>query len=100
MSDHCGLFFDVDMSTLFDEVLFNTLPAQFRKLQSSHLKRVVEYNRLIEKQWDDHKIEEKLDKIKFTIRRDGVTADIIDRINNLDQQITDIMRNSEKNAQQ
>ena len=51
LSDHRGIFFDIDSSMLFDEQLYNIEPARFRKLQSSNLKRVKEYTKLIEREW-------------------------------------------------
>ena len=44
LSDHRGIFIDIDMAMLFDEELHQIQPSQFRRLQSSHIKRVTKYN--------------------------------------------------------
>ena len=98
MSDHRGIFFDVDSSLIFDEQLYQIEPAKFRKLQSSNLKRVQEYNKFMQQEWDKHKIDERLQKLSDAIKRDGMTDDHAKRLNNIDQQITEIMRFSEKNC--
>ena len=98
LSDHRGIFFDLDMGSLFDEELHATMPAQFCRLQSSQVKRVVEYNKLFQKEWDHHKIDKKLDSIAMSIKSQGPTEDNVLRLNNLDSQITDIMKYSEKNC--
>ena len=96
LSDHRGLFFDIDSSMLFDEQMHNTEPAKLRKLQSSNMKRVREYHKMIQREWETHKIETRLQKIADTIKRDGMTDENLTRLNNIDQQLTDIMRFSEK----
>ena len=96
LSDHRGMFFDLDMSLLFDEVLHNTVPAHFRRLQSSIIKRVKAYNKKLKHQWDHHKIDEKLASIIRAINAEGPTPALIKRLNNLDSQISDIMKSSEK----
>ena len=96
LSDHRGLFFDLDSAILFEEKLHQVEPAKFRRLQSSNMKRVKEYHRLLEDEWKNHKIDERLQKIADTIKRDGMTNENLKRLNNIDNQITDIMRHSEK----
>ena len=98
MSDHRGLFFDLDMETLFEEKLKEIEPAKFRKLQSSHIRRVQTYNKLIEEEWDNHKIDRRLDSIADDFKKDGPTVENVKRLNDLDQHITDIMRYAEKNC--
>ena len=96
LSDHRGIFFDLDMRLLFDEELYSTVPAQFRRLQSSNVKSVQQYNKLFTQEWDKHRIDNRLETILMRIKKEGPTAELIKRLNNIDTQITEIMRFSEK----
>ena len=98
MSDHRGMFFDVDMEMLFEEKLKDIEPAKFRKLQSSNVKRVQEYHKLIKDEWDNHKIDARLGSIADDFKKDGPTEANVKRLNDLDRHITDIMRYGEKNC--
>lgn len=98
LSDHRGIFFDINMSMLFDEQLKDIEPAHFRKLKSSHIKRVEEYNKLLKEEWDNHKIDRRLDTLIQDFKQEGATKSNIKRLNDLDRHITDIMRYSEKNC--
>ena len=97
-SDHRGLYFDVDIATLFDSKLHTVEPATFRKLQSSNLKRVQEYGKLVKEEWDNHKLDKRLTNIARDFREEGPTPANIKRLNDIDQHITDIMRYGEKNC--
>ena len=96
LSDHRGIFFDIDSSILFEEKMHNIEPSKFRKLQSSNIKRVREYNKIIEREWTNHKIEKRLQLLVDLIKCEGMTEDNIRKLNIIDQQITEIMRYSEK----
>ena len=96
LSDHRGIFFDLDMATLFDEKLRDVEPAKFRKLKSSHLKRVEEYKKKLTEEWDNHKIDKRLTTLSNDIKNDGPTPENVKRLNDLDRHITDIMRHAEK----
>ena len=98
LSDHRGLFFDLDMGVLFDEELHSTMPAQFRRLQSSNVKSVLEYNKLMKQGWDKHNIDSRLECILMNIKDEGPTDELIKKLNNIDTQITEIMRFCEKNC--
>ena len=98
LSDHRGLFFDLDMLMLFDEKSKDIEPAKFRKLQSSNLKRVQKYNKLLEEEWDLHKIDLRLQTLADDFKNEGPNIENVKRLNDLDQHITDIMRYSEKNC--
>ena len=98
LSDHRGLFFDLDIAMVFDEKLKDLEPAKFRKLQSSHLKRVKEYHKLLTEEWTTHKIDTRLQTLSDDFKKDGPTSENVKRLNDLDQHITDIMRYSEKNC--
>ena len=98
LSDHRGIFFDVDMGVLFDEELYSTIPAQFRRLQSSNVKSVLEYNKLMKQEWDKHKIDSRLERVLMNIKKEGPTEELIKKLNILDTQITEIMRYCEKNC--
>ena len=63
MSDHRGIFFDLDMRILFDEDIFQVTPAAYRRLKSTHPKHVKAYQKLITEQWKIHKINERITKI-------------------------------------
>ena len=96
LSDHRGIFFDLDMGMLFDETLKAVEPANFRKLQSSNLKRMKEYNKLVKQEWDNHKIDMRLSTLTNDIKNEGPTPHNVKRLNNIDRHITDIMRFAEK----
>ena len=98
LSDHRGIFFDLDMSNLFDEVLHSTIPANFRRLQSSNVKSVLVYNKLLKQEWEKHNIDSRLERILMNIKEDGPTDALIKKLNNIDSQITEIMRYIEKNC--
>lgn len=66
MSDHRGVFFDLDMSVLFDEALHATLPAQFRRLQSSDIKRIKKYNELLKKSGNTTKLTKNLTDYQYS----------------------------------
>ena len=98
LSDHRGIFFDIDSSILFEEKMHNIEPSKFRKLQSSNIKRVREYNKILEREWKNHKIEKRLQLLVDLIKCEEMTEDNIRKLYIIDQQITEIMRYSEKSC--
>lgn len=62
------------------------------------MKRVREYHKLLKHEWEHHKVDSRLEFLIACINREGMTYDNARRLNNLDNQITEILRYSEKNC--
>ena len=93
-SDHRALLFDVDINKILEEEDINLTPAKLRRLKSSNPERVKKYNIKLNQLWTKHKIQDKYEKLMDMSSTKGV--DIESELNKLDNQITEIMRCSEK----
>lgn len=56
------------------------------------------YNELMSQEWDKHKIDNRLDRILMDIKKEDPTDLLVRQLNNLDTQLMEIMRYSEKNC--
>ena len=94
-SDHRGLCFDVNIDELLD---FNVVPLQsmpHRRLQSNIPKRVTKYLDVFTKKWKDFNISERFQQVQKKLK-DGDNTNLEADLNNIDQSITDAMRNAER----
>ena len=96
LSDHRGIFFDLDTRVLFDDEIYKVEPAAFRRLKSTHPKHTKEYAKLMKEQWKTHKIDERLLKLSKMFDTEGPTNANVIALNTIDKQITEIMKHSEK----
>ena len=97
-TDHRGIFFDIDLGIILDHDVVNIQPAQFRRLKATIPKRVQKYNDLVSKGWTDQNIESRLDSLINMILNDGMTSTHEATLNNIDHNITEILRHAEKNV--
>ena len=98
LSDHRGIFFDLDKRILFEDDVYHVEPASFRRLKSTHPKHVRAYQKNLSQQWKIHKIDERLKEIISLFYSIGLTDGNIKALNGIDNQITEIMRFLEKNC--
>ena len=94
-SDHRGICFDVNIDELLD---FNVIPLQsmpHRRLQSNIPKRVTKYLDILTKKWKDFNISERFRNMQQKIKNGDIET-LEEDLNNIDQSITDAMRNAER----
>ena len=67
-------------------------------MKSSIPKRVRAYLKILNDEWETHKIAEKFKQINKSFQELGATSQNAIALNNLDKQITDMMLHAEKSA--
>ena len=97
-SDHRGLFCDIDIHHLLDENTKLIPPAPYRRLISTSPKRVESYSTSVSQKWFLYNIPLKVEQLEDIFRREGVNEKTISLLNKIDDQITEILTTSEKNA--
>ena len=95
-TDHCCIFFDLDRGIILDHDVVKMQPAQFRRLKATIPKRVQKYNDIVSKGWTDHNIESRLNSLINLILNEGMTPTNELSLNNIDSNITEILRHAEK----
>lgn len=95
-TDHCCIFFDLDRGIILDHDVVKMQPAQFRRLKATIPKRVQKYNDIVSKGWTDHNIESRLNSLINLILNEGMIPTNELSLNNIDSNITEILRHAEK----
>ena len=101
-SDHRGFFLDVDILELLDARDINVQPPAYRRLKCTIPKRVALYCKEVQEKWNNHKIAEKINKLKdmsLYIGDDQHLRDSFQKIlNQYDSEISGILSSSERNC--
>ena len=95
-SVHRAIYTGLDVNTLLDDFNPSFVPTPFRLLKSSIPKRVDKYCEQMKDWWFLYNIKEKVDKLEYLLNQNGKSAETVRLINNIDNQIMEIMRCSEK----
>ena len=95
-SDHRGLFIDLKLRTILDNDTFHLQHIRKKRLRCSIPSRVKKYMENLQSKWELNNIEERFTKIQEAFDTNGANADNVETLNNLDQQITEIMIQSER----
>ena len=95
-SDHRAIYVDLDVNALLDDFNPNFVPPPYRRLKSSIPKRVDKYCEQMKDRWFLYNIKEKVDQLEDTLKKKGKSVETTNLMNNIDNQIQEIMRCSEK----
>ena len=94
--DHRGIFLDIKIKHLLDENMFHLEHVSKKRLRCSIPSRVKKYMENLEEKWNLNKIDDRFKKLKQSFEEDGPTEANKKALNILDQQITEIMIQSER----
>jgi len=95
-TDHRGIFVDINLVDILDNVIVTLKPPSQRRLQATVPARVKKYLEHVEKCWKSQNIEQRTKQIIEQTIYNGMTDDIETKLNNLDKNITEIMCHAEK----
>ena len=95
-SDHRATYIDIDILSLLDDFNPSFVPPPYRRLKSSIPKRVDKYCAQMKDRWFLYNIKETNDQLEDLLKNDRKKDDTIQLINNVDNQIQEIVRCSEK----
>ena len=97
-SDHRALIFDIDLGGLLDPEVNIVPPFNRRRLKATVPKRMEKYLKILNKKWEEHKINERLNRIEHVVIKNNNSTEIEKELNNLDEFICGLMKFSEKNC--
>ena len=93
-----GLFMDMDLVHILDCNIVTLKPASRRRLQSTVPACVKKYLENVQKCWKSQNIENRAKSILQETIEHGMSAQLEQKLNNLDSNISEIMRHAEKNV--
>lgn len=97
-SDHLGIVVDLDLRYLFNNACSPLAKLQWRKLMSKSKALVDKYVGFIKKQFSEHNIVERCNRLKEVIRTDSFGDSHRDQLYALDNQVTEILLGAENHC--
>lgn len=97
-TDHRGLFMDVNLVEILDCKIVILKPASRRRLQATVPACVKKYLEHVQKCWKSQNVEARTKQIIERVIEHGISPELEGTLNNLDNNISEIMKHAEKNA--
>ena len=97
-SDHRGMFIDIDDSMLFNPEDSKLIYHDFRRLKSTIPKRIKKYIRSVKQCWSDQDIDKEYKTLLELCAISAPLTDIQIQLTNLDNAITEIFIQAERNC--
>ena len=96
-TDHRGLYCDLFLDEILDSSIIPLQSLPHRRLKSSIPKRVNKYLKLVKSQWEIQNIDARFDII-INDHESMSKLTLEEKLNNLDDSITNLLRHAEKNC--